>query len=717
MNIIQVHLGLLPIPPNGWGAVEKIIWDYYIQLNKKGITCEIKYLNDITYTDNTIVHVHVANLANECHTRNIPYIFTVHDHHAYLYGKESPIFKENLKAIENSILSTCPSKYLVDYFGSKKLKYFSHAVNTEKFVYKKYKNDPNKLLCVANNGYADNQSYDRKGFKLAIQAAKDLNLPITIAGPYNNKKSFDLLPDDLNHYKNLTKLFDLTESDLIELYNQNSIFIHMSELEAGHPNLTLLEAMSCGLPVIGTFEDTIYDGMMVVSRNLDQLKIGIKTILSDYQSYQDGSLIASTKNSYDTRVDQLINIYDEYTELLFGYKFINVYNNISKINKCPIKTPMFKCSFNDCALIEIENPTNPDQTFDVIFKNNKTNDIVYTTSLKHGWWGKSNLNYYIPYNITVQRSDTHEVVFDYTLNLKNKRVLIDVQSNSLGDQLAWMFAFEQFREVHNCELFVMMSTSKLFERKYPHIKFVDRNANIDDLFAVYKPGWYVDGSTVIKDRHIVDIRKIPLQQVVTDYLGLDYKLEHPRLDFEILNPPINKRYVTIATQSTAQCKYWNNKGGWDVVIEYLKSKNFEVVCIDKHAEFGNPNIVGGWNSIPKNVINHTGDFPLTTRLNEIYHSSFFIGLPSGLSWLSWSIKKPTILISGFSYPYTEFNTPYRVQNLNVCTGCWNDEHFDKSNWMWCPKTKKTELFECSTQITPQMVINKIENLMSDFKLT
>ena len=29
MKIIQVNLGLLPIPPNGWGAVEKIIWDYY----------------------------------------------------------------------------------------------------------------------------------------------------------------------------------------------------------------------------------------------------------------------------------------------------------------------------------------------------------------------------------------------------------------------------------------------------------------------------------------------------------------------------------------------------------------------------------------------------------------------------------------------------------------------------------------------------------------
>jgi hypothetical protein len=99
MKIIQVNLGLLPIPPNGWGAVEKIIWDYYQLLNNKGLDCQIKYLNEIHYADDTIVHVHVANLANECHKRGIPYIFSLHDHHSYLYGKESDVYKENLQAI------------------------------------------------------------------------------------------------------------------------------------------------------------------------------------------------------------------------------------------------------------------------------------------------------------------------------------------------------------------------------------------------------------------------------------------------------------------------------------------------------------------------------------------------------------------------------------------------------------------------------------------
>jgi hypothetical protein len=75
------------------------------------------------------------------------------------------------------------------------------------------------LLCVANNGYANDKSYDRKGFIYAIKAAKELGYPITIAGPSNNKKFFDHLDSELNNYDKLTKLFDLTEQQLINLYN------------------------------------------------------------------------------------------------------------------------------------------------------------------------------------------------------------------------------------------------------------------------------------------------------------------------------------------------------------------------------------------------------------------------------------------------------------------------------------------------------------------
>lgn len=709
MKIIQVNLGLLPIPPNGWGAIEKIIWDYYQLLNNKGLECQIKYLNEIQYADDVIVHVHVANLANECHKRGIPYIFSLHDHHAYLYGKNSVVYKENLEAIENSVISTCPAKYLVDYFGSKKLRYFSHAVNTTVFKCRNNKNPVNKLLCVANNGYANDKSYDRKGFTYAIKAAKELGYPITIAGPSNNKKFFDTLDAELNQYDKLTKLFDLNEEQLIDLYNDHSIFLHPSELEAGHPNLTLLEAMSCGLPIVGTFEEKSYDGMIVVERNVEQIKSAIQNIVSDYDTYKNKAIQTANANSYFNRVDQLIDLYDQYTERLFAIRHINVYENIKKNNKSIKTNAVFKYSFNDSAKIEVDNPIDTEQSFHVTFYNSDDNTIKYETDLKHNWWGSCNFTYYIPYEVHIKDNKTNELVETYKFNLKNKKVLVEYESFSLGDQLAWMPIIEQFRKKHECDLYVKLPLKNIFESKYPEIKFVNHNKYVSDAFATYKLGFYVDENGTNNDRCKSDPRKQPLQKIASDYLGLPYEPELPLIDFKVKDRPLKKRYVTIATQSTCQAKYWNNKGGWEKVVEYLKSKDFEVICIDKHKVFGNGKDCV--NNMPSNALNYTGDKPLEDRMNQIYHSEFFIGLPSGLSWLAWAVKKPVVLISGFSYPYTEFETPYRVQNHSVCTGCWNDSLFDKGDWKWCPKSDKREEFECTKQITPKMVIDVIDQLL------
>ena len=709
MKIIQVNLGLLPIPPNGWGAIEKIIWDYYQLLNNKGLECQIKYLNEIQYADDVIVHVHVANLANECHKRGIPYIFSLHDHHAYLYGKNSVVYKENLEAIENSVISTCPAKYLVDYFGSKKLRYFSHAVNTTVFKCRNNKNPVNKLLCVANNGYANDKSYDRKGFTYAIKAAKELGYPITIAGPSNNKKFFDTLDAELNQYDKLTKLFDLNEEQLIDLYNDHSIFLHPSELEAGHPNLTLLEAMSCGLPIVGTFEEKSYDGMIVVERNVEQIKSAIQNIVSDYDTYKNKAIQTANANSYFNRVDQLIDLYDQYTERLFAIRHINVYENIKKNNKSIKTNAVFKYSFNDNAKIEVDNPIDTEQSFHVTFYNSDDNSIKYETDLKHNWWGSCNFTYYIPYEVHIKDNKTNELVETYKFNLKNKKVLVEYESFSLGDQLAWMPIIEQFRKKHECDLYVKLPLKNIFESKYPEIKFVNHNKYVSDAFATYKLGFYVDENGTNNDRCKSDPRKQPLQKIASDYLGLPYEPELPLIDFKVKDRPLKKRYVTIATQSTCQAKYWNNKGGWEKVVEYLKSKDFEVICIDKHKVFGNGKDCV--NNMPSNALNYTGDKPLEDRMNQIYHSEFFIGLPSGLSWLAWAVKKPVVLISGFSYPYTEFETPYRVQNHSVCTGCWNDSLFDKGDWKWCPKSDKREEFECTKQITPKMVIDVIDQLL------
>jgi len=43
----------------------------------------------------------------------------------------------------------------------------------------------------------------------------------------------------------------------------------------------------------------------------------------------------------------------------------------------------------------------------------------------------------------------------------------------------------------------------------------------------------------------------------------------------------SKKQVCIAIHGTAQSKYWNNKDGWQEVVDYLKSKGYEVLLISK----------------------------------------------------------------------------------------------------------------------------------------
>jgi hypothetical protein len=94
MKICQVHPGCgIPIPPPKWGAVEKIVWEFTINLRELGHEVDIKYANDIQVGEYDIVHCHVANLCDFLKERDIPYIYQLHDHHAYHYGKDSFVFK------------------------------------------------------------------------------------------------------------------------------------------------------------------------------------------------------------------------------------------------------------------------------------------------------------------------------------------------------------------------------------------------------------------------------------------------------------------------------------------------------------------------------------------------------------------------------------------------------------------------------------------------
>ena len=86
----------------------------------------------------------------------------------------------------------------------------------------------------------------------------------------------------------------------------------------------------------------------------------------------------------------------------------------------------------------------------------------------------------------------------------------------------------------------------------------------------------------------------------------------------------------------------------------MKELGYRVLCVDRervtmHGLHGS--------TIPYGAEDYTGDRPLEERLDLISRAEFFMGLPSGLSWLAWGAGVPVVMIVGFTMPGTEFAPP------------------------------------------------------------
>lgn len=322
MNVIQVISSHIPIQETGkrrWGALELIQGEYQKYLVKMGIPCEIKWLNEVKADRNTIVHIHVANLCLEAQRRGIPYIYSNHDHTSAHYGRGSWLYKEQLAAIKGSVFSIAHGESVVDFFSeTDKLFYLPHGVDIEYYTPSPVQNRQKELLMIASNGMAGDYGIDRKGFRLGIEAAKKLNMPITIVGSEANLEFFKI-HTDLAAYSQLTlDCQNPTEDKKVEHYQNHRIFLHPSYLEFGSPNLTLLEAYACEIPTIGAYDGkTEIEGLQVLkSLSVDEICDKIQYVNNNYDSIVHKMHVSDkNKHSWETIVKQLYRMYDAYLHI------------------------------------------------------------------------------------------------------------------------------------------------------------------------------------------------------------------------------------------------------------------------------------------------------------------------------------------------------------------------------------------------------------------
>jgi autotransporter strand-loop-strand O-heptosyltransferase len=334
-----------------------------------------------------------------------------------------------------------------------------------------------------------------------------------------------------------------------------------------------------------------------------------------------------------------------------------------------------------------------------------TGNVLFETELKAGRVN-STKRYFVRFRIEIWQNG--ESVFCHDYSAADRDVLIRFPVDTLGDPLGWFPYAVKFKERHGCRLTCAIGGKliPLLRDAYPDITFVTPDAvEPGRFYATYTIAVYFTKGAMFDHKDCVpcDFRMVGLHRAAGYILGVDPADKPPRIAIANSSRPVAEPYVCIAVQSTLQAKFWNNPTGWQEIVIFLKQAGYRVFCLDQKQTHGKGLV---WTHMPGGAEDQTGDKPLQERARWLAHAEFFVGLSSGLSWLAWAVGTPVVMISGFTHPTTEFDTPYRIINYHTCNSCWNDprERFDREDFLSCPRHQGTaRQFECTRLITADQV--------------
>jgi autotransporter strand-loop-strand O-heptosyltransferase len=540
-----------------------------------------------------------------------------------------------------------------------------------------------------------------------------VELIISVDNPFSND-GLKTTEERLKHYgledDRIRILHFPPRDEYISLLKSCNVFVSCARSEGW--NLPLIEAMACGTPSIysdcsGQLEFASGRGIPVKISH--ELPVSASTYNHfndnvgnyyepDFQDLSEKMMLAYEK--YDT-FKKLAIAESKYIREEFSWENVakigydTILDFMTRQNKLPKNTTeknQINISYLDGPRVEILG--NKKESYKVEFINKKTQEVIFSDTIKNNMWTSSSIKYFVPWQIKINGLVVDE------LNLEGKEVLICLESKSLGDTIAWTPYAAEFAKKHKCKVIVSTFHNYFFENleTYKDIKFMSPGSS-HSCYALYRIGWFKkDGKWNDKEKQPNQVNLIPLQQTATDILGLDfYEINHG-LDFKKKERPIEKPYVVFGPNATSGCKEWDYNN-WLTLSKMLRDIGYEVVTLTQK---------------PFHMENTTNIFneKLEIVANYLFHAKCFIGLGSGLSWFNWGLGNFTYMINGFARPGHEFTSNCeKIYNDNTCIFCWNDEvfTFDPGDWDWCPVYKGTiKQHVCQRSITPLQVFQKLD---------
>jgi len=560
-------------------------------------------------------------------------------------------------------------------------------------------------------------------FLKTFDPKEPVDLIVSIDNPYSGDK-LKTTEERLEKYGLLNARIKIVHlpprEDYVNLLRSMNVFLSCSRSEGW--NLPLIEAMACGTPSI--YSNCCAQLEFAEGRGLPVKVLGEKPAnASSYNHFNE-----TVGNYYEPDFEDLGKVmrdaykkYEEHKEraLIEAKEIHELYNwdRVAKLAADHLESRKdlitevirndpntLKVSYHFVGGPHLEITGGDPASFRVQFIDKSTGKVEHEQTIKNNSNVFAYKKYYVDWQIKLIDVKTNEIILDKSIELKDRRVYISLESQSLGDTLGWFPPIEEFRKKHSCKMICSTFHNDLFEKNYTEIEFIEPGTPVPDLVAMYSLGWfYADDKEDRLDlaKNPSDPRPMPMQKSQFDILGLEYTETKPILTLPKVK---KKKQIAIAIHATCQAKYWNKTGGWQKVVDWCNANGYEVVLLSKEDD----GFMG--NSHPTGIRKHPNG-PIEDVIKELLASQAFVGIGSGLSWLSWALDVPTVIISGFSYPYTEtqLNTFRVITPEGKCSGCFNRYRLTTNDWLWCPDHKGTErMFECTRSITPKMVIEQLK---------
>lgn len=268
MKIALIGPGIMPIPPNGWGAVEMLIWDYYTILSKNHIKVDIintkniqEIIERVNFGEYDVAHLHYDVFAPiieqlKCNVRIIsshyPFINHPEKYSQDGYEKVLPYIVNNknfyIFASSQNDIDT-----FVD-FGADKNKTFLSKLGVRDDAYYFYENPTYfKTLCFSQITSRKRQS--------KIQNIENIDFMGRL--------------DDFN-FKNVKNYKGQVDREFLNKeISKYANFILLSSVENATP-LAVKEALICGLGIVAS-ESVAQE----LDKNLDFITVISESKISD----------------------------------------------------------------------------------------------------------------------------------------------------------------------------------------------------------------------------------------------------------------------------------------------------------------------------------------------------------------------------------------------------------------------------------------------------